>query len=646
MNIVQRARRLRYAAGLICAMTASGAMPSATPTEDPRGLHSIALSVPGQARSLPLYGESHALVIGAADYHKGWPTLPGAREDVDAVAKALEKQGFTVTREINPSGDKLDKTIKRFVSQNGQKKDSRLLIYYAGHGHTLKPDADRQLGYLVPVDAPLAEEDPAGFIEAALSMETLEGYAKQIRSKHALFVFDACFSGSYFKMRAAPEIIALKTGLPVRQFISSGSADQQVPDVSIFRRQFVAALNGEGDLNRDGYLTGSELGSFLEDRVSHYSRSAQIPQYGKIRDPALDKGDFVFVLNPAAVQREEPGAPPPALKTSGISLEAIRKQQALRDGWLEWQNRMRTDYQQVEAMHVAPELKARAWAQFLAAYTHTNPYSDEADTLRQQARAAQTALAKSKETRMPVPIRAGESLKDCPECPELRVIPAGQFIMGSDDHGSEQPPHRVQVARFALGKTEVTQGQWRALMGNNPGKFSGCGDDCPVEQVSWDDAQAYVKKLLELTGQTYRLPTEAEWEYAARADTTTRYWWGDQASHEYMNYGKDRCCGGIASGRDQWVKTAPVGQFPANAFGLQDMNGNVQEWVEDCWHDNHIGAPDDGSARTHDHCPARVLRGGSWFNLPSLARAAYRTWASPAERNYYLGFRVARTVGP
>lgn len=179
------------------------------------------------------------------------------------------------------------------------------------------------------------------------------------------------------------------------------------------------------------------------------------------------------------------------------------------------------------------------------------------------------------------------------------VIPAGSFQMVSNDGDSdEKPVHGVRVVSFALGRTEVTQGQWRAVMGNNPSHFSRCGDDCPVVQVSWDDAQAYLKKLSQKTGQSYRLPTEAEWEYAARAGATTQYWWGDEASHEYMNYGKDQCCGGLASGRDQWVNTAPVGQFPANAFGLHDMSGNVREWVEDCWHDHYNGAPTaSGSAR-------------------------------------------------
>ncbi len=292
MTFLQRTARIFLAACLL--LTLPGL--AASRTEDSRGLKPITLAIPGESQPVALYGESHALIIGVSDYNNGWPKLPGVKSDVEAVAKALEKQGFSVTKMMNPTGEKLDRAIKHFVSQHGQLKDSRLLIYFAGHGYTLKPDAERQLGYLVPVDAPLSERDPSGFIETALSMETMEGYAKQIRAKHALFVFDACFSGAFFKMRAAPEVIALKTTQPVRQFITSGGADQQVPDISIFRQEFVAALEGAADLNHDGYITGSELGSYLEDKVTNYSHQTQTPQYGKIQDRNLDKGDFVFAL--------------------------------------------------------------------------------------------------------------------------------------------------------------------------------------------------------------------------------------------------------------------------------------------------------------------------------------------------------------
>ncbi len=247
----------------------------------------------------------------------------------------------------------------------------------------------------------------------------------------------------------------------------------------------------------------------------------------------------------------------------------------------------------------------------------------------------------------PATVTAGQTFKDCQQayCPEFVVIPSGTFTMGSNEDTDEKPPHNVAIKSFAMGKYEVTQGQWKAVMGSNPSRFSSCGDNCPVEQVSWDDIQQYIQKLNAKSGQQYRLPSEAEWEYAARAGTKTKYWWGDTASHEYANYGKDDCCAGLAQGRDQWENTAPVGQFPANGFGLHDMHGNVWEWVQDYYHDNYSGAPSDGSVWVSGgEQKYRVLRGGSWGSVPAYLRLAIRYRITPDFRSYGYGFRLARTA--
>ena len=157
--------------------------------------------------------------------------------------------------------------------------------------------------------------------------------------------------------------------------------------------------------------------------------------------------------------------------------------------------------------------------------------------------------------------------------------------------------------------------------------------------VSWDDAVAYVHWLSVNTGKRYRLPTEAEWEYAARAGTTTRYSWGDEIGSNLAN------CNGCGSRWDD-EKTASVGSFPANAWGLHDMHGNVWEWVQDCWNGSYQGAPEDGSAWERGNCSRRVLRGGSWCYNPRFLRAADRNRKSSGRRISYLGFRIARTVTP
>ena len=226
--------------------------------------------------------------------------------------------------------------------------------------------------------------------------------------------------------------------------------------------------------------------------------------------------------------------------------------------------------------------------------------------------------------------------KDCPACPTMIKVPAGEFMMGSlpseaGRYSDEGPQHRVAVRSFSMGKTEVTQAQWRAVMGSNPSHFTGCGDDCPVEMVSWDEAQQFVLRLSSQTKRGYRLPSEAEWEYACRAG----------GADEYCGSGHPQDVGwydGNSGGHSH-----PVGEKLPNAFGLYDMSGNVWEWTQDCWNENYNGAPTNGLAWAQGDCSRRVVRGGSWYFIPRYLRAAYRDWGPTADRYGNYGFRVART---
>ncbi len=268
------------------------------------------------------YADSHALVVGVSDY-KYWPQLRGVRDDLMAVERALSRHGFEVKLVMDPSQDELERTYEEFILKRGvgdANEQNRLLFYFAGHGHTEKPswatdDPEEWMGYIVSRDAPLPSLDKSGFMRHAMSMQRFGELAQKIEAKHALFVFDSCFSGSLFSLtRDPPPVISRKTSRPVRQFITSGSADQLVPDVSVFRRQFIAALEGEADLIADGYVTASELGNYLESTVANYTKNAQTPQYGKLRHPRLDKGDFVFEIPPAdppASLQSRPSVPPP-----------------------------------------------------------------------------------------------------------------------------------------------------------------------------------------------------------------------------------------------------------------------------------------------------------------------------------------------
>ena len=235
---------------------------------------------------------------------------------------------------------------------------------------------------------------------------------------------------------------------------------------------------------------------------------------------------------------------------------------------------------------------------------------------------------------------------------EMLSIPAYSFRMGDLGHVTDElhklmgylpddiPAHIVTVPAFRMGKYEVTFAQWDACVadggcnGYSPDDEGWGRGDHPVINVSWDNVQSFIDWLNSKTSGNYRLPTEAEWEYAARAGTTSEYSWGDDIGHNEAN------CGG--SCRDSWAYTAPVGSFPANPWGLHDMHGNVNEWVEDCWNDSYNGAPTDGSAWTSGDCGRRVVRGGSWDGFPVYLRSAYRSGGGRAVRVFDLGFRLAQ----
>jgi len=221
--------------------------------------------------------------------------------------------------------------------------------------------------------------------------------------------------------------------------------------------------------------------------------------------------------------------------------------------------------------------------------------------------------------------------KDCPNCASMVVIPPGSFEMGKEPN-----QHRVTISHpFALGKYEVTQAEWQAVMGSNPSHEKGAS--LPVEQVSWNDIQEFIRLLSRETGKNYRLPSEAEWEYACRAGDADKYCGGDDVDRVGW-YGAASDSEGNSD-----KMTHPVGSKQANAFGLYDMSGNVWEWVEDPWHDTYAGAPADGSVWQGDGTK-RVIRGGSWLDYPLLARADFRVWAGAGKRSGDLGFRLAMSL--
>jgi formylglycine-generating enzyme required for sulfatase activity len=562
------------------------------------------------AGSVRLYDASYALVIGN-DAYRNWPRLSNAVRDAELVAAELESQGFEVTLRRNLTSTQLKSVLEEFYIVKGADKNARLMVWYAGHGETVNGE-----GYLVPVDAPRVTSG-AQFKFKALSLRRFGEYVRQAEAKHAMAVFDSCFAGTIFGSTRdkPPPAVTRSTGLPVRQFLTSGDAGEAVSDDGTFRKLFIRALRGEerADANGDGYLTGSELGNFLGDRVVNL-RMGQTPRYGKLRDPDYDRGDFVFSLGGSTpVTAPVNTADRDALfwtsiKDSGDAADYQAYLDQFPDGGFAAlaRNKLRRLTKQVTSVVAAPKVKM-------------------------------PSTAKPAVGIYPVGRKPGTIFKDCSDCPEMVVVPAGSFRMGDLSGGGvryEKPIHRVTILKvFAVGKFEVTQAQWKAVMGSNPSLFK--GSNKPVEMVSWNNAQAYIVKLNKLLGYSdrrdrYRLLSEAEWEYVARAGTSTKYSFGGSVSKSQANY--------------DGISTVGVGQYPANGFGLHDVHGNVWEWTEDCWNKSYTGAPNNGIAWTSGDCGLRILRGGSWGNYPRNVRSANRDRGKVDHLYNYNGFRVARTL--
>jgi len=254
-------------------------------------------------------------------------------------------------------------------------------------------------------------------------------------------------------------------------------------------------------------------------------------------------------------------------------------------------------------------------------------------------------------------LRPGDAFKECADCPDMVVVPAGRFTMGAPKHEpasskSERPQRVVAFARpFAVGRFAVTFAEWdacladRGCFGQRPSDQGWGRGRRPVINLTWHDADAYVRWLARRTGRPYRMLSEAEREYAARAGTTTPFWWGAQASTDRANYNGDLvyACGKKGENRG---RTLPADSFAPNPFGLHQVHGNVSDWVEDCWNDSYDGAPADGSAWKDGHCHMRVMRGGAWSRTPKAMRSASRIAFGSDISMQYFGLRVARSIAP
>ncbi len=540
--------------------------------------------------SLPTQAARLALVVGNDAYQVFRP-LRNAAQDARDVAAELRGAGFEVPAKwvvTNATRRQMDAAVQDFVARIGPQDE--VVFYFSGHGVEIDAQAA-----LVPVDLsdpsvrpldnslrPLSEVDQAKQ-QVLNESVTLNRIAADIAAKNvkfSLLIVDACRDNPVLDLlKAAHAANPNKAAGPPPKvgLIADSAADSQVLLFSASKGQQSLDRLGNSDPKRNGVFTRVLL---------------------------------------------------EAMKTPGLGL---------RDMLPKIKAEVKTLAASVQTNGKPHQQEPRSMASYDAPNFYFRPPAPVAPPVQVASIRPEPVVQPAPPVVVPPP--AAPSARACAECPELVVIPGGSFEMGSNDgDADEKPIHRVNIKSFELGKYEVTQGQWKAVMGSNPSKFTECGDTCPVEKVSWDDIQEYIKKLNAKSGQKYRLPSEAEWEYAARAGTKTKYSWGDGIGKNNAN------CDGCGS---QWDNktTAPVGQFKANGYGLHDMHGNVREWVQDCWHGDYKGAPSDGSAWTNSCSDKdRVLRGGSWYGIPASLRSADRSRYTPDVRVDVSGFRLARTL--
>ena len=501
----------------------------------------LGVADPQDKENNTLYKTSYALIIGIENYNN-WPSPGKAVYDAVLVGNELKKLSFNVIHRTDLDSSELEKALKTFFYNEKIDNESRLFIWYSGHGQAIDGE-----GFLVPSDAPLAYAPD--FKMKAFPVRRFDELSKLTKAKYVYMVFDACLSSQIFVNESvdSSEIpIASVLKYPARQYFCSCTSGPQLQGNSAFRDIFIEVLQNEvkANANGDNYLTASEIGSFIKKKMAGTTLGKkQEPQNGRLKDS--DKGEFVFLLQDK-------------------SFDYFR-----------------------------------------------------------------------------------DNLSDESKGPEMIKIPDSFFMMGDLQGGGfndEKPVHRVNLSGIAVSRYEATFYEYDRFcdtIGRKKPDDNGWGrGNRPVINVSWEDAVMYTEWLSKQTGFTYRLPTEAEWEHFARAGADTNYWWGNE-----IGRGNASCYGCSAQwGWDAERKTAPVGSFIPNPFGIYDTVGNVWEWTCSEYTDEYNGKETRCLDKITNGGEAVVRRGGSWDEEPKKCRVSHRKVGYPSERSPYIGFRVVREL--
>ena len=591
---------------------------------------------------------NHALLIYVQEYDDRSLNLNYPQSDVERLKSVLlaryDYDETNVGVLANPGREELFNRLQEYAER--MTAQDTLLIFYAGHGYW---DEKIRQGYWYPKNA--RKENRANWI----SNGDIRDVIRSIKCRHTLLVADACFSGSLLRdppenqirSKGIEELIRIQS----RRAITSGALTT-VPDRSPFVDYLVKRLES----NEDEYLRAGTLFERLQVPVINNSTTRQTPQYGAIPETEDEGGQFIFVRR----GRSEAGE---AVTTAAPAPTPTPDPEA--EAW------------KVVAISNNVEV-VRDFIKYFPGGRYIGAAQVKLKELEIKASSTVVETRKAKSMLTPTAFTAGtivdgKLIRKQGECEvyeedlgngvrlEMVRIPGGKFRMGSpeseDRRATDEGPQReVNVTEFLMGRHEVTQRVWREVAGypkvgrelnSDPSGFK--GEDRPVEKVSWEEVKEFIARLNRKLGlrerEGYRLPSEAEWEYAARAGTGTPYGFGETIDAEIVNYNGNYPYGKGKKGqyRERTVSVGSLGV--ANGWGLYDMHGNVWEWCEDEYHSNYDGAPVDGGAWVSSAQAAiRVVRGGGWSDFAVICRSADRDWYSPGYRGNLVGFRLSRTL--
>ena len=604
------------------------------------------------ADKLP-FGKSVAFLVGVGDYEYLSPQLDFVQNDLEALREYLLKKGgfdsvYVAEGDIvdaNLVEDYLFNKFRRILA-----RDDRLLFYYSGHGD----DLGGTTGYMQFSKARRGQYDR----DQVLAIRNAVEWSRILPAKHALFIFDCCVSGLAFTSKGGNDpnrrIMETLSGSGSRTVITAGTADEQTFGVgqhSVFTKAFLDALT-RSQSDR-GFLTMNEVFADIELWVKNFSRQhgkSVTPRRWELQEDRY-RGAFLFI----DMDKSGASLPPDYMETlrtitkgeSGSVIESYGsvKLIALIDGEVYIDGDYYGDISRGDGIEYGP---LKTGLHEITIRGTDGIYRERFDVKKG---GSQQVVLKPETSKLAKPLFPAENFeKKLSFSNELGMafvyISPSEFMMGSPEsepgRDDDERLHKVTLTKgFYLQKNEVTQRQWKSVMGENPSHFKNCGDNCPVENVSWNDARLFIEKLNRLTGEeSYRLPTEAEWEYACRANTKTPYFFGRCLSTDQGNYQGDFPLAGCTKGEDRG-KPIQVGSLDSNAWGLHDMHGNVYEWCADTYVDGIMYSGEQVDPIFIGEGDSKVLRGGCWYYSGKFCRSGDRRKAGPDIRRSFVGFRIA-----